>query len=158
MDKRISKRLEAVIRGTFTLPKNTKIEIQELSWVEGLDLPRQTRIEVLLQGERQVFTINKPADKIRLIDVRALETPRGASRSLTLRGHIQRLLGLFGVSAGIYAATAVCPFCGSPHCPVGLGSAGLFGAFFALVAHNWKQFFYALRARLTKLRAKLEKP
>lgn len=152
MDKRLRKRLEALIRGTFTLPRRTEIEIRELSWVEGIDFPRQTEIAVRLRGEKQVFTIHKPLEEIRLADVRALETPRGAGRALTIRGHIQRLLGLFGVSAGIYATTAVCPFCGSPHCAVGLGSAGLFGAFFALVAHNWKQFFYALRVRLTKIR------
>jgi hypothetical protein len=156
MDKQICKRLEAVIRGTFTLPKGTKIEIRELSWVEGLDFPRQTRIAVQMKGEQQVFTIHKPADKIRLSDVRALETPRGAGRALTLRGHLKRLLGLFGVSAGMYAASAVCPFCGSPHCAVGLGSAGVFGALVALVVHNWKQFFYSLRARLTRLRSDVE--
>ena len=153
-DKKTCKRLEALIRGTFALPGGTSIEIRELSLVEGLDLPCRTRIAVQIKGELQDFTIHKPADKIRFADVRALETPRGASRALPLRGHLQRLLGLFGVSAGMYAATAVCPFCGSPHCAVGLGSAGVFGALFALVTHNWKQFYYTLRARLAPRRSK----
>jgi len=32
---------------------------------------------------------------------------------------------------GIYSASSVCPFCGSPGCPVGVGGAAVVGGLFA---------------------------
>lgn len=32
---------------------------------------------------------------------------------------------------GIYASSSMCPFCGTPGCPVGAGGAALVGGFFA---------------------------
>jgi hypothetical protein len=34
---------------------------------------------------------------------------------------------------GIYAASSVCPFCGSPGCPVGAGGAAAVGGFFTVM-------------------------
>ena len=41
--------------------------------------------------------------------------------------------------SGLYAMFAVCPFCGRAGCPVGAGSAGLVGAFFALCITGGKR-------------------
>jgi hypothetical protein len=150
MDVKKHKRLEAIIRGSFILPKGSEIDIREVLLVEGLNLPWQTRISIRYRDQTQNFIIDKPVDKIQLKDIRSLETPKGASRSLTLSEHVFRLAGLFGASTGLYAMSAVCPFCGSPHCAVGLGAASLFGGFFALLVHNWKHFFLTLRAWLTR--------
>jgi len=60
-------------------------------------------------------------------------------------GQILRFFGWWLAFAGIYSSTSVCPFCGRPCCPVGAGSAGLFGGFLALIIRNWKgafKFFY----------------
>ncbi len=43
-----------------------------------------------------------------------------------------RFFGWWLGFSGLYAMFAVCPFCGRAGCPVGAGSAGLVGAFFAL--------------------------
>ncbi|MEW6328109.1 MAG: hypothetical protein AB1487_11050 [Thermodesulfobacteriota bacterium] len=40
--------------------------------------------------------------------------------------------------SGLYAMFAVCPFCGRVGCPVGAGSAGLVGGFFALCIQVWE--------------------
>jgi hypothetical protein len=43
---------------------------------------------------------------------------------------------------GLYAAFAVCPFCGRSGCPVGLASAGAVGAFFASCMHIWHKIVF----------------
>ena len=56
-------------------------------------------------------------------------------------GHLFRLLASWAGFTGLYAAFAVCPFCGQPSCPVGMASAGTVGAFFALCLQDWKRLF-----------------
>lgn len=51
---------------------------------------------------------------------------------------------------GLMATTSVCPFCGQPGCPVGVGAATTIGAFFALFMQNWKEPFQQLYYRLFK--------
>jgi len=53
----------------------------------------------------------------------------------------ERLFSFFKwwlIFTGIYSFSSVCPFCGKVGCPVGFGSAGALGAFFALFMQNWK--------------------
>jgi hypothetical protein len=46
-------------------------------------------------------------------------------------GALKRWLLWFLTFFGIYASSSVCPFCGTPGCPVGAGGAALVGGFFA---------------------------
>jgi hypothetical protein len=61
--------------------------------------------------------------------------PRGA-----LKGWLLWFLAFFG----IYASSSVCPFCGTPGCPVGSGGAALVGGFFAALWQYGKQWFQGL--------------
>ncbi len=64
------------------------------------------------------------------------------------------------VFTGIYSVSSVCPFCGKVGCPVGLGSAGALGAFFALFMQNWKhllQKIHFLKKEKTEVTKKFEK-
>ena len=59
----------------------------------------------------------------------------------SILGRILRFLGLWFAFTSIYSASAVCPFCGQPGCPVGAGTAGLVGGFFALLLQDWRGAF-----------------
>jgi len=59
-------------------------------------------------------------------------------RSSTLRSVFGFLRWWLGFSA-LYAMFAVCPFCGRAGCPVGAGSAGFVGAFFAMCITGGKR-------------------
>lgn len=59
-----------------------------------------------------------------------------------------RFFGLWFVFSWLYGISAVCPFCGRVGCPVGAGSAGLVGAFFALCAQNWKALLGFMHSKL----------
>jgi hypothetical protein len=39
---------------------------------------------------------------------------------------------------GLYSMFAVCPVCGQPSCPVGIASAGTFGAVLTVLSQSWK--------------------
>ncbi|MEW5949843.1 MAG: hypothetical protein AB1711_10605 [Thermodesulfobacteriota bacterium] len=63
-----------------------------------------------------------------------------------LLGPLFRFLRWGLAFSGLYAMFAVCPFCGRVGCPVGAGSVGLVGGFFALCMQVWK----TLKTRFTK--------
>ena len=63
-------------------------------------------------------------------------------------GRLFRFFGLWFAFSVLYAMSAVCPFCGQVGCPVGAGSAGLVGGFFALCMQNWKAFVKFMYSKL----------
>jgi hypothetical protein len=64
---------------------------------------------------------------------RGLDLPEApTSRGGTVLIALKRWALSFLAFSGIYSASSVCPFCGTPGCPVGAGAAGLVGGFFAL--------------------------
>jgi hypothetical protein len=71
-------------------------------------------------------------------------------RKMSPLGHLFRFVGWWFGFTGLYAAFAVCPFCGQQGCPVGLASAGTVGAFFALCVQDWKIFFRFLKQKLSR--------
>lgn len=75
----------------------------------------------------------------------AISTPldKIAQKKQSVRLQALRFLGWWFGFSGLYAMFAVCPFCGQTGCPVGAGTAGLFGGFFAVVMKG-KTFFSAL--------------
>ena len=40
---------------------------------------------------------------------------------------------------GLIAASSICPFCGRPGCPVGIGAATTMGGILSLFMQNWKE-------------------
>jgi len=52
---------------------------------------------------------------------------------------------------GLIAVTSVCPFCGQPGCPVGIGAATTIGGFMSLFMQNWKEPFKRLYRRFGKI-------
>ena len=70
-------------------------------------------------------------------------------------GRLLRFLTWWLVFTGIYASSSVCPFCGRVGCPVGGVSAGIVGAFFALVVEKGKSLLSHLAGLFSLVRAKL---
>jgi len=72
-------------------------------------------------------------------------------------GHFFRFLASWFGFTGLYAAFAVCPFCGQQGCPVGIASAGTIGAFFALCFQDWKRLFEYIKQKLIKKKGSVAK-
>lgn len=68
-------------------------------------------------------------------------------RKISPFGYIFRFIGWWFGFTGLYAAFAVCPFCGQQGCPVGLGSAGTIGAFLTLCVQDWKRLFLFIKQK-----------
>jgi hypothetical protein len=83
------------------------------------------------------------------------EIPRGMKRfyRYPFIGGLFRFLTWWLIFAGIYASSSVCPFCGQPGCPVGAGSAGLVGGFFALVISKGKVILSLVTGWFSRIRA-----
>ena len=60
------------------------------------------------------------------------------------------------ILSGIYASSSVCPFCGKLGCPVGGASAGIVGAFLALVVARGKAFLNYLSRVWHRIGSKLK--
>ncbi len=58
----------------------------------------------------------------------------------TAMGSLKRGLLWFLTFFGIYASSSVCPFCGTPGCPVGAGGAAVVGGAFAVLWQYGKQW------------------
>jgi hypothetical protein len=80
------------------------------------------------------------------VPLTAMETGPGPVR-LSPFGRLVRTFALWFGFTGLYAAFAVCPFCGRQGCPVGMVSAGTVGAFFALCFQDWKRLVVFIRTK-----------
>lgn len=49
--------------------------------------------------------------------------------------------------SGVYAISILCPCCGLPSCPVGIGSATLVGGFLAICKQSWGIIVQFIRTR-----------
>jgi len=79
-------------------------------------------------------------------ETRRAYTEGGKRRRMV--GWVLRFLGWWFGFSGLYAMFAVCPFCGQSGCPVGAGTAGIVGGFFAILSQNWKALLFRLRGVL----------
>ena len=64
----------------------------------------------------------------------------------SLKRYVLWFLAFFG----IYASSSVCPFCGTPGCPVGVGGAALVAGAFACLWQYGKSAWLKLTGFLTK--------
>jgi hypothetical protein len=67
-------------------------------------------------------------------------------RRTGLKRHVLWFLAFFG----IYASSSVCPFCGTPGCPVGIGGAAVVGGVFACLWQYGKSAWEKIREFITK--------
>jgi len=67
-------------------------------------------------------------------------------------GSLKRPVLWFLAFFGIYASSSVCPFCGAPGCPVGVGGAALVGSVFACLWQYGKNAWEKLIGFLVKSR------
>jgi hypothetical protein len=65
-------------------------------------------------------------------------------------GPLKRWLLWFLAFFGIYASSSVCPFCGTPGCPVGVGGAALVGGVFACLWQYGKSAWEKLTGFVAK--------
>ena len=90
----------------------------------------------------------------------APEYPQGPPRTWKIYqypviGGLLRFFSWWLVFFGIYASSSVCPFCGTPGCPVGVGAAGIMGGFFAALwtyGRAWLDRLKALIGRFGRFR------
>ncbi len=76
--------------------------------------------------------------------------PRGRA-ARTLAG-LFRYFGLWAAISAAYAAIGggVCPCCGNPGCPVGIGVAGIFGALGSLIINYGRRWLAAVSVHLRR--------
>jgi hypothetical protein len=60
-----------------------------------------------------------------------LAAPAPENKGFWFISPLKRWILWFLAFFGIYASSSVCPFCGTPGCPVGAGGAALVGGLFA---------------------------
>ena len=86
----------------------------------------------------------------------AVDSPAGASperlenEAGTLSGSLKRWVLWFLAFFGIYASSSLCPFCGTPGCPVGIGGAAVVGGAFACLWQYGKSAWEKLRGFIAK--------
>jgi hypothetical protein len=71
---------------------------------------------------------------------------REGGRWTAIKRHVLWFLAFFG----IYASSSVCPFCGTPGCPVGVGGAAVVGSVFACLWQYGKSAWEKLRGFVVK--------
>lgn len=86
-------------------------------------------------------------------DSRAEALPEGLkNEAVTILGSLKRW-GLWCLAFfGIYASSSVCPFCGTPGCPVGVGGAAVVGCVFACLWQYGKSAWEKLTGFVAKSR------
>ncbi len=86
-----------------------------------------------------------------MIDQQAESTQDNSDVKGTISiGALKRWLLWFLAFFGIYASSSMCPFCGTPGCPVGAASAALVGGFFAVLWQYGKNFWESLKRMVAK--------
>jgi hypothetical protein len=105
-------------------------------------MPGHYQGNLVAQGLERVMRLHKPENGEPSIhgDATPPEIPQGLKRfyQYPFIGRLFRFFTWWLIFSGIYASSSVCPFCGQYGCPVGAGSAGLVGGFFALLIGKGK--------------------
>ena len=145
--------LQQWIRDTFHLSKNEVITINEHRHSPDRSDSSHTEIKIeAATGGNKQFIIKKTINEITEHDIQKLQrfTRFERLKKLPIVGNLFRFLGLWLAFTGIYAMFSVCPFCGQVGCPVGAGSAGVMGGFFALIVQNLKNLLNFKRHKLSR--------
>ena len=143
--------IERCIMEALNLPKGTMVIASERECKGEQHSSIVTDITVLIgKNHLHKHTITKPLDNITYEDIKLLRTTieANAVKKNPILGHLLRIFGLWLAFSGLYAMFAVCPFCRQVGCPIGAGSAGLVGGFFAFLMQNWKAFVKSIYRKL----------
>jgi hypothetical protein len=144
-------RLQGWVVNVFKLPKGTGVTASERECNGEQHSSIVTDVAVHLGKDHlHKYIIPKPLVDITYEDIKLLRTTikTHAVKKHPILGHLFRFFGWWFAFSGLYSMFAVCPFCGRVGCPVGAGSAGLVGGFFALCMQNWKTFFKFIYSKL----------
>ncbi len=121
------------------LPETAMVEFTEQKHEEKQDSSTETKLTIHVNGKHfHEHIIAKPLAAITDEDIKSLRARLHVKP--TFLGQLFRFFGWWLGFSGLYAMFAVCPFCGQQGCPVGAGSAGIVGGFFALLIQNGKSF------------------
>lgn len=154
MNQKTQKKINNIniwIRLGFSLPDDTKIQVEEHEGEYPETDKTKIRIEFQHNGSRQ-FEIRRPLNKVSRRDVYKLveKEVEASGEKRSFLGRIIRFFAWWFGFSGLYAMFAVCPFCGQVGCPVGMGSVGFVGGFFALLMQDWKTMVQFVRSRIWK--------
>ncbi len=142
-----ARQLQQRIAALLNLPEAVSMKVVERK-IPGNQSPATETKIIICVNENHVheFMIAKPVAEITDDDIKKIWT---ASRGKpTFFSQLFRFFGWWLGFSGLYAMFAVCPFCGQQGCPVGAGSAGVVGGFFALVVQNGRAFFRFITHKL----------
>lgn len=146
-----AQQLRQWIGDTFRLPKDAIINISQHRDDENKPDSFHTEITIENKGGKNFqYQINKPINEITAKEIKRLRRfiKFEQLKKLPIIGNLFRFLGLWLAFTGVYAMFAVCPFCGQVGCPVGAGSAGVIGGFFALIVQNMKNLLDFVQHKL----------
>jgi hypothetical protein len=148
-----NQRIQDWVIEAFNLPKETMIDINKCEYIEEQSSSMGTVITVhSCKDHTHEYTIPKlPAD-IKYGDIELLrngnEHEHHIHKKNTVFGYLFRFSIWWLSLSGLYMFFATCPCCGQVGCPVGAGTAGLVGGFFALCKQNWKGFIKLIHGKL----------
>ncbi|MBN1772647.1 MAG: hypothetical protein JXB32_15360 [Deltaproteobacteria bacterium] len=117
-----------------------------------------TTVTVRARGRAATFLVPKPMPEVRREDVEAMqdEIRRGVLGRHPILGRLFLFGGWWFAFTGLYAMSAVCPFCGSPACVVGVASAGIFGLACAGGVSLWHRITAAARRAAHAVRSRFQ--
>lgn len=147
-----TQQLQQWIGDTFRLPKDAIINISQHRDDENKPDSSHTNITIKNKsGKNFHYQINKPINKVTEKEIKRLRRfiKFEKLKKLPVIGNLFRFLGLWLAFTGVYAMFSVCPFCGQVGCPVGAGSAGVIGGFFALTVQNMKNLLRFFEHKLS---------
>jgi hypothetical protein len=139
------------IGNTFQLSKNAVINISEHRDSDNQFDSSHTEVTIEEKmGKKFQYQIKKPINEISEKDIKRLRCFDNLEKlkKLPIIGNLFRFLGLWLAFTGVYNMLAVCPFCGQVGCPIGVGSAGVVGGFFALIVQNIKNVLNFVQNKL----------
>jgi hypothetical protein len=148
----IDNQLKQWIIEAFHLTEKTIIKIAEHATSTAEQATSQTVITINQNNDEPYrYTIKKPKAGIAEKDIHKLRRfiKFEKLKQVPIIGNLFRFLGLWIAFTGVYTIFAVCPFCGQMGCPVGAGSAGVIGGFFALIVQNMKNVLNFVQHKLT---------
>lgn len=142
-----SQQLQHRVIHVLELPETAVVEVAERKHEEKQGSSTETKITICVnETHSHEHIIAKPLADVTHKDIESLRTVIHGKP--TVLGQLFRFFGWWLGFSGLYAMFAVCPFCGQQGCPVGAGSAGIVGGFFALVVQNGRGFLRFMTRKL----------
>jgi len=140
------------ISDIFRLSNDAIINISEHRGSDSRFDSSHTEVTIEQKSNKKFqYQINKPINEVTEKDIKRLQrfVKFEKLKKLPIIGNLFRFLGLWLAFTSVYAMFSICPFCGQVGCPVGAGSAGVIGGFFALAVQNMKNLLSFMQHKLS---------